>query len=163
MDNPGHPPILVLGLGNPVLGDDGIGCRVAMALQPATDLRGAEVDTFEKGGLSLMERIVGYRRVILVDAVTTGEAPRGSVNVYPLGELPNPGLGHLNSAHETSLQTALELARQLDAEVPAEITVVAIETDRVFELGEELTPEATAALPRAVALVRALILDRPSA
>jgi hydrogenase maturation protease len=160
-DSPDAAGTLVLGLGNPVLGDDGVGCRVATELLNSTDLRGAEVDTFEKGGLSLMERILGYRRVILVDAVTTGTLPRGTVRVFPLGELPNPGAGHLNSAHETSLQTALDVARQLKAAVPEEITVVAVETERVFDLGEELSQEVTAALPNAVAAVRALVLDRP--
>ena len=79
MTTAGLPPTLVLGLGNPVLGDDGIGCRVAQALGGAAEDLEAEIDTCEKGGLSLMERMLGYRRVILIDALTTGEGPRGRV------------------------------------------------------------------------------------
>lgn len=160
MDSSGRPLTLILGLGNPILGDDGIGCHVASELLQAADLHAAEVDTYEKGGLSLMERILGYHRVILVDAVTSGAVPRGTVRVFPLGDLPHPGAGHLNSAHETSLMTALDVARQLKAAVPSEITVVAIETDPVFELGEQLSPEVAAALPHAVKTVRALVQDR---
>ncbi len=154
-----RPRTLVLGLGNPVLGDDGIGCRVAEALRETSALGEIEVDTCEKGGLSLMERMLGYDRVVLIDALTTGESLRGEVTVRRLEALARPGAGHLNSAHETSLQTALEMARQLRADVPQVIWVVAVETERVYELSEALTPEVRAALPRAVAAVQELIAD----
>ena len=154
------PPTLVLGLGNPVLGDDGIGCRVAQALGGAAEDLEAEIDTCEKGGLSLMERMLGYRRVILIDALTTGEGPRGRVTTMQLGDLRNPGAGHVNSGHEASLQTALEMARLLKAVVPEDIWVVAIETERVFDLTEDLTPEVAAALPHAVEAVRRLLAQK---
>jgi hydrogenase maturation protease len=159
MSQSGPPRTLVLGLGNPVLGDDGVGCRVAEQLQGTFAPGEAEVDTCEKGGLSLMERMLGYERVILIDALTTGERPRGEVTVGRLEALPRPGAGHLNSAHETSLRTALDMARQLGADVPPVVWVVAIETERVYELSEELTPEVQAALPRAAAAVRELVAN----
>jgi len=156
------PPTLILGLGNALLGDDGIGCRVALSLQADGSPPETEIDVCERGGLSLMERMLGSRRVILVDALTTGASPRGSVSVWRLESLPNPAAGHMNSAHETSLQTALEMARLLGADVPEEIWVVAVETDRIYEFSEELSPEVAAALPRALAAVRALLKEGPA-
>ena len=62
---------LILGLGNPILGDDGVGWKVADAVQTrlGTLKVPVEVDFASLGGLSLMERMLGYERVILIDTV----------------------------------------------------------------------------------------------
>ena len=56
---------IVVGLGNPILGDDGVGWRVAQAVQALAPE--ADVECQALGGLSLMERLVGYQRAIIVD------------------------------------------------------------------------------------------------
>jgi hypothetical protein len=62
---------LILGLGNPILRDDGVGLRVAQALRPMlAEAHGVEVDENTWGGLRLMERLVGYDRVIVVHRMT---------------------------------------------------------------------------------------------
>ncbi len=52
-----------------------------------SDQSSAEVDCAALGGLSLMERMVGYQRVILVDSMETGQSPEGSVRVFPMERL----------------------------------------------------------------------------
>jgi hydrogenase maturation protease len=145
---------LVLGLGNPLLGDDGVGWRVAeectARIAEALDV---EIDCFARGGLSLMERMIGYDRAILIDAISTGQLPIGAAECFELGELQNPNAGHLASAHDATLQTALEMGRALGARLPREVIVVAVEAKDVYDFSEELSPAVAAAVPRAVEIV----------
>lgn len=147
---------LVLGLGNPILGDDGVGWRVVETVRPRLQDNTIEVDCLAVGGLSLMERLIGYDRVILVDAMNTGSQPVGSVRVFSLSELPHPQAGHTSSAHDTSLQKALEVAQELGERLPDEIYVVAIEARQLHTFSEELSPEVQAALPIAARRVMEL-------
>jgi hydrogenase maturation protease len=152
---------LVVGLGNPLLADDGVGWRVAelvrerLAGDPA--LVDVEVDQLAVGGLSLMERLVGYRRAILVDAMLTGEHAAGTVRRFSLADLPGREATHLDSAHDASLAIALAAGRSLGADLPAEIAIVAVEAVRVDVFGEEMTPAVAAAIPDAVEAVLAEI------
>ena len=152
-------PVLVLGLGNPILGDDGIGWRVAEQVGSATAgyAPRVDVDCAALGGLSLMERMLGYGRVILVDSMWTGRQPEGSVSVYSLEDLPNPGAGHTTSPHDVSLKTALRTVEMLGAAVPRRVDVVAIETQACYDFSEALTPAATSALPIATRKVLELL------
>lgn len=147
---------LVVGLGNPILGDDGIGWCVAEAVQDrltAAGERQVEVDCLALGGLSLMERLVGYERAIVIDAIQTRDGRAGAVYVLPLEDLPDLSAGHTTAAHDTSLQTALALGRSMGVSLPRDITVVAVEADRVYDFSDALTPGVKAAIPEAVAAV----------
>ena len=162
---------LVVGLGNPILGDDGVGWRVAEEVQRriadsewqivssepvishAKRPSAIEVDCVSLGGLSLMERLVGYERAILIDAISTGQMPSGTLTRFALEELPDLGAGHTTSPHDTSLQTALKMGRAMGVPLPDEITVVAVESQTVYDFSEELSPPVAAAVPRAVDMV----------
>jgi hydrogenase maturation protease len=143
---------LVVGLGNPVLGDDGVGWRVAelvtQALQKQAPHREqVDVICLSVGGLSLMEHLVGYERAILVDAIDTGQGSPGSVSQYDFEELPNPGAGHTSSTHDTSLQTAIEIGRSIGLKLPETITIIAINVHVDYKFTESLTPPVAAAVP----------------
>ncbi len=148
---------LVVGLGNPILGDDGVGWHVAEEVSRVAAERSLpiEVDSLAVGGLALMERMVGYDRVVVVDAIRTGSSPIGAVTLLCLPNLPDPGAGHLSSGHDATLQTALAAGRALGAELPddASISIVAIEAEEVFDFEEGLTPPVAAAVPVAAQLV----------
>ena len=143
--------ILVLGLGNPILGDDGVGWKVAEEVQSRIGALGisAEVDFASLGGLSLMERMLGYSRVVLIDCMETGHAQVGTVHVLLLGELEDPMAGHSASAHDASLITALQAAQALGADVPSRVDVVTIEAKISYDFTEQLSPEIAAAVPLA--------------
>lgn len=145
---------LIIGLGNPILSDDGVGWKVVEQLQTIVNGQSSIVcETASLGGLSLMERLIGYDRVILVDSMETGQNPIGSVTVFPLEALTNPMAGHSASAHDTSLRTALETGQRMGLAVPREVTVVAIEAAQVYEFSEELSPAVAAAVPVASQVV----------
>lgn len=147
--------VLVLGLGNPILGDDGIGWVIADQVWQRLGDEMIEVDCHPGGGFSLMERLVGYDRVILVDAVNSGTGPVGSLRGCALDELPSRGTGHSVSAHDCSLQTALDMGRRLGIHLPDHVFVVGIETRNIYDFTEELSPPASAAVPAAVEMVLA--------
>jgi hydrogenase maturation protease len=150
---------ILIGLGNPVLGDDGVGWRVVELVRERVEARGIETDCLAGGGLSVMERMVDFEVAVVVDAITTGQYPTGSVRTFELSELDNPFAGHLGSTHETNLLMALELGRSLKAVLPDKVLVVAIETPYVLDLSEELTPEITHSLSVAGnAVLAALVL-----
>ena len=148
---------LVLGLGNPILGDDGVGWRVAQAVARRVNAGTVEVDCHAGGGLSLMERLVGYKRAILIDAANLHQAPTGSVHAFPLADLANPFAGHLGSAHETSLATPLQVGRSLGSPLPDQVMVVAIESPNVYDFSDSLTAPVAAAIEPASALVLTLL------
>ena len=167
---------IVIGLGNPILSDDGVGWKVIEKIQsiipssrlwhpspnesPSGVLREEDRDegevvleTASLGGLSLMERLVGFERAILVDSMETGQGHAGSVRMFTLDELPNPSAGHSASAHDTSLVTALKTGRRMGLSLPTEIRVVAIEAKQVYDFSEELSPAVAAAVPIAAQAV----------
>jgi len=147
---------LIIGLGNPILGDDGVGWVIAQNLKNQyggdPDL---EFEFLSLGGLSLMERLTGYQKVILIDALSSGKHPKGKVVSFPLSEVPDLTSGHTSSAHDTSLRNALNLGRSMGIVLPKDenITVIAIEAENVYDFSEELSPLIAAAVPEAVNLV----------
>ena len=152
---------LVIGLGNPILGDDGVGWRVVERVElQLTDglagpqgfsdgLKAIEFMYLSLGGLSLMEAMIGADRVILVDALETRQQPVGTVLSLHLEELPNRAAGHLSSAHDTTLQNALKVGESMGAKLPAEILVVAIEAEMEYIFSEQLSAAVAAAVPEA--------------
>jgi hydrogenase maturation protease len=148
---------LVIGLGNPLLGDDGVGWRVAEEVRRRLADPAVIVDCLSLGGLSLMERLVGYRRAIIIDALAGMSGAVGEVCCLPLAALPDPAGGHTTAAHDTSLQTALRLGRAMGALLPAEIDVVGVKAGPVYDFGETLSPAVAAAVPVAAQIVLDLL------
>lgn len=151
---------LIIGLGNPILGDDGVGWRVVEEVAKAAAGRPeVETDCVALGGLSLMERLTGYRRVILVDAIYTGGEPVGTVRRFTLADLPDLTAGHTASAHDTSLHNAMNVGRSMGVLLPEddEVHIVAIEAENVYDFSERLTPAVEAAIPAAVKVVLDLL------
>lgn len=148
---------IIVGLGNPLLGDDGVGWRVAGRLKEQAGLAGVEIDALATGGLSLMEHLVGFDRAIIVDASDLGDVEIGSVRQFRLDDLPDPNAGHLGSSHETNLQTALRIGRLSGALLPEEVIVVAVESPHVYDFSDTLSPKLEEAVPRAVELILSLL------
>jgi hydrogenase maturation protease len=145
---------LVLGLGNPLLGDDAIGLRVVEAVRERLSARN-DVDVLEEeaGGIRLMERLSGYDRAILVDAIV-GDGVPGAIRLLGPDEVPTQRTA---IAHGIDLPSALALGRSLGLPMPAAVRVVAIEAVSVLEFRHDMTPAVAAAVEPAVAAVLAEI------
>jgi hydrogenase maturation protease len=161
---------IVIGLGNPILGDDGVGWKVAeevkkqlpSPLHPSPSGRGdggegdIDVEFLSLGGISLMEHLIGYERAILIDALASDQET-GSLIVSKLSELPDYSAFHTASTHDTSLQNALKLGKAMGAELPEEVIVVGIATNRVYDFSEELSEPVASAVPAVAKTVLELL------
>lgn len=140
---------LIIGLGNPILTDDGVGVRVAEELRSLLPDR-APVDISEVsiGGLTLMESMIGYDRVILIDSYLSQDGIPGTFRKMSLDDLRlvSP-TQHSASPHDASIVTALESGRQMGMHLPEQITIFAIHVQNVDEFGEQPTPAVAAAIP----------------
>jgi hydrogenase maturation protease len=149
---------LIVGLGNPIFGDDGVGWKIAEEVNrllssstgthTETNENFVSVEYLSLGGLGLMEHLVGYDNAILIDAFRSEEA-KGSILVMRLEDMPNYSAFHTTSVHDASLQNALEFGSRLGAKLPKHIMVVGVTTEKCFEFCEGLTPEVQAAVPMA--------------
>jgi hydrogenase maturation protease len=158
---------LVIGLGNPILGDDGVGWVVAEKVRELfsshqsliRDPISVEIDFASLGGLSLMERLTDATRVILIDSILTGQKPIGSVSRFTLSELPDLNAGHSASAHDTSLRNALKVGRSMNVNLPKDddVVIVAIEAQDVYDFSQELSKPVAEAVPQAVKMVLDLL------
>jgi len=154
------PKMLVVGLGNPILSDDGVGWKVAeevkKKLPPDSPV---DVDCLSLGGISLMEHLIDYDHAILIDAFALDE-PTGSILVLKLDDLPHYSAFHTTSTHDTSLQNAIELGKSMGAKLPEDITVVGIATKHVYDFSEVLSPPVAEAVPQAVKFVLDLLGEK---
>jgi len=140
---------LVLGLGNPLVSDDSVGLRVADQLKSTlADRPDIDVDCDYWGGLRLMERMIGYDRAVVIDAICTEGEP-GTIRHLTPDDIPTQRSA---SAHDVNLPTALEFGRQAGQHLPKNerILLVGIEAKDIVNFSEELTPAVAAAIPRAV-------------
>ena len=120
--------------------------RLVAGLEGAADL---EVDCLALGGLSLMERLVGYQRAIIIDAICNGRCV-GDVYRFEGEDLH----GHpCQVTHGTGLASALEWARGARFEMPRQLTVFAMAVADADNFGESLTPEVEKAIPAVVDMI----------
>jgi hydrogenase maturation protease len=148
--------ILLLGLGNDILTDDAIGLNVVRRLREslAGDDRIDVRETMEMG-LALLDFIVGYRAVVIVDSIQTGQAPAGTIH-----ELDAAGLKNITgrTPHFLGVGETLALGRQLGLPVPGCVKIIAIEVEDPFTLSTQMTPVLQNALPGVAERVAAALL-----
>lgn len=145
---------LVVGIGSPILADDGVGIHAARAVKEAL---GDAVDVAEvgTGGLALLDVIEGYDRLILIDAIVTGAKPG---TIHELTEDEVAKTAHLGAGHDADLPTALAMGRRtLGDGMPREVIVLGVEAEDLTSFSEVLAAEVEATLPCVVDCVRAMV------
>jgi hydrogenase maturation protease len=143
---------IILGIGNPILQDDGVGIHVADELKKHIKDQNVTIDHAFTGGMNLLDMIVDHDRAILIDAVKMRDKKPGDVNLFNFGEL---SAFHTCNPHDVSLPEAIELAEKLgEKRIPKDIRIVGINLGELpCEFGENLSPEIKKAVPKAVKLV----------
>jgi hydrogenase maturation protease len=143
----GAPSIVVLGVGNTLMRDDGIGVRAVRTLAETYDLP-AHVRLVEGGvaGLRCLSAFEGAEYLLIVDAVYGKKTP-GAIDRLAPEELPEHR-GTVFSAHEIGVAELLSIARLLGKLPPTRI--LAVQAKEVQSVGLDLTPELQGALPRVV-------------
>ena len=144
-------PRLVLGIGNILLGDEGVGVRIIEALRERAMPEDVEVADGGTGGADLVDLMADRRKVIVVDAAEFDGRP-GDILRFTAADLgPRESVGL--SLHDLGLAEALTMMRHLGCE-PEEVVVFGIKPKRIAP-GLDLTTEVAAAIPKVVELVLA--------
>jgi hydrogenase maturation protease len=150
-------PVVVIGVGNPLRGDDGAGPAVAARLRgrvpPGVELRVLAGDSAE-----LIEAWAGRRLALIADAVRSGAAP-GTVHRIEAADGELPGLQPGSSTHGLGLAEALALARVL-GRMPGAVVVFGIEGE-CFEQGREPGPAVLRGVEQAARRILAEIGESP--
>jgi len=145
----GKPDITVIGVGNILLKDDGIGIHIINKLEEITDP--SMVEIIDGGTIPDLFTLVGKdtRKLIIVDAVDTGEKP-GSLYRFGLEDI-EEGTGMPVSLHEIGLSQNLQIMKMLNPDL-IQITVIGIQIADISS-GTELSREVSERVPAAIKLV----------
>lgn len=139
----------IIGCGNPLAGDDGVGLRAIQELGKL-DLP-PNIEILEAGtpGLALLDLMEGAERVVIVDAISSGSSP-GTIHRLTQADLlqtKHPSL----SLHDLDLSAALELGRRAQPEsMPREIIILGIEIEQAQPFRPGLSRLVEEALPKLV-------------
>lgn len=147
------PPLLVIGCGNPLRGDDGAGPEVVrrLAARGAAHVRCVDAGT---SGADVVLAMCGHDEVVIVDACRSGAAA-GTIHEIAVapdgGAVPQPGGPPRLALHAFRWDQAVALGRSLlGAGFPRRVTAVLVEGAR-FEPGAALSPATAAAVDEVVA------------
>jgi len=152
---------IVIGLGNPILGDDGVGWQVVEEMEKRSLPSSAiAYECLSLGGIGLMERLIGYDRAILIDAFVSNEEEVGTILIRHLSDLPDYSAFHTTSAHDTSLQNALQLGQMMGAHLPEDVIVIGIAIRRIREFGDKLSPPVAEVVTEAAHIALNLLQNK---
>lgn len=138
---------LVLGLGNPVLGDDAVGLHVAAEverLQRENPVDGVTVLTSTRAGFELIDLLAGFTHAVIVDCLEVPDPTPGRVRRLDLNDV--RGSARLVGVHDIGLAHAFEFARMLGVEMPGTVEILAVEGGNTRTLNEEMTQPVVAAV-----------------
>jgi hydrogenase maturation protease len=136
---------VILGIGNPTRRDDALGIHVARRLRASPLPEGCVVGENPGEWLSVVERIVGHDRAILVDAAELGKPP-GTIVEISLAEMEDVHGPRGLTTHGPGLAPALRLARELGFDLPDEIRILAVQVADVRSYSEECSPQIDAVI-----------------
>jgi hydrogenase maturation protease len=142
---------LIIGLGNTLISDDGVGIYVAQECRKLPDFKNATILEGGMDGITLLSLLTEYERVIFIDAVQTGKQKAGYIyRVEPadFNETLFPSI-----THGIDLVTALELGKRMELTMPGKIVIFAIEAADISTLSETCTPAVREAIPVCIQII----------
>jgi len=154
--------ILVLGLGNELYGDDGVGIQVIKELRHEFQEKGLplnqerSVDFLESSltGFALLDIIIGYDTLIIVDTIKRENPVPGRIHCFEesqIRHIPGP------SPHYVSIPQTIQIGRKIGLKVPSTIKIIGIEAKNIYHLGECLSQEIQEAIPSIKKKIKKLI------
>ncbi|NQT31227.1 MAG: hydrogenase maturation protease [Deltaproteobacteria bacterium] len=136
---------LILGFGNPILTDDAVGIRIAEEL--AVELPDITVEATSEAGLSILDEVTGYEKLVIIDSIKTGKGKPGELYKLTLEDL--KPRSDFSSSHGLDIATAFKLGEKLGYPMPGQVSIYAVEVKNNTTFGEECTPE----LKRSISLI----------
>jgi hydrogenase maturation protease len=147
---------LVLGIGNPLRADDGVGIHITEALRQETVCDTTDIKD-GISGLDILGAITGYDRIIIVDALQSSGKP-GTIYRFSPEDLGFQKTLHTFSTHDMDFLATIELGKSIFAgRMPKEIIIIAVEADDITTVSEHCTPGVEKAIPKAVDVIKGLL------
>lgn len=155
--------ILVLGIGNELYGDDGVGIHVIRKLKSelkaindkAKYLKNVVFEECSLSGLALLDVIIGYDMLLIIDTIKKAKPTTGKIHLLEkkdLRHIPGP------SPHYVSIPQSIEIGKSLGLKVPSRIEIIAVESKNLYNLGEALTEEMEKTIPKIVEQVKSMVM-----
>ena len=135
--------MLILGIGNPILSDDGIGIKVARKLKQEN--HELEVEETSEAGIALLDLVAGYDKLIIIDSIKTEQGNLGELYKLELEDL-NPATD-FSSSHGIGIATAFEIGKKLRCRMPQYVSIYAVEVENNTIFSEECTEELEKKIP----------------
>lgn len=145
--------VVVIGVGNMLLSDEGVGVHVVNKLKNMRLPAGVEVYDCGVEGLGILGFLENADKAIIIDAVKAGGSP-GSIYLFNLDEVTKKdGPMKMLSLHELDLIISMEIGKLSKIyTLPTEIVVIGVEPSS-FETGMKLTSKVKQAMPRVIDLI----------
>ena len=134
---------LILGIGNPILTDDRVGIKIARKLKE--EKPELEVVETSEAGIALLDLIVGYNKLIIIDSIKTEKGKPGDLYKLELEDL-KPAKD-FSSSHGIGIATAFELGQRLGYSMPRHTSIYAVEIKDNTTFGEKCTREVKEKIP----------------
>lgn len=144
---------LILGIGNSILGDDGVGPHVAREVERRIADADVEVRDINVDGLNLFDFILDRDRLVVIDAILTADGRAGDIYRLRPEDVCDPSHTSM-SPHHLNLATTLDIGSRLfPGRMPREVTVFAVSTQDITTVSERMSREVERAIPQVVRLV----------
>jgi len=145
---PKRKSLTIIGLGNELLSDDGVGIRVLRALRARLPHDNVTFEELSIGGLQLLDYITGCERCMIIDAVATNKHPPGTTYRFVQTADSNPVT--LTSSHQIDLAQVMTLATVMGGDLPRTLIVYGIEAGDLMTFHDGCTGEVSRAIPTLV-------------
>jgi len=151
---------VVIGIGNTVLSDDGVGPCI---VRRAEELLGGSLDNVDfrenySGGFDLLYDLTGYDRALLIDSIVTGACEPGTCMTFTLANFDELECERLVDSHGINLPTVIETGRRCGYKMPGELLIFGVESEDVTTFSERLTDKVKAGVDEVVARIHTTLL-----
>ena len=145
--------IVILGMGNTLLTDDGIGIVIANKLHELyDDHECVDVKETSWGGFRIIDLLSEYDSAVVIDAIKTGDQPVGTIRRFKPSDFVHSV--RMTAFHDINFATALQFAKQLDIPMPEDISIYTIEVEETERISENLTPKVQSAVEQCVGQIK---------
>lgn len=144
--------ILVLGMGNSILGDDGVGIYIVNELEKIIGKhQGIDYKCISWGGFRIIDALQDYKNAVIIDAINSGEKPEGYIHVTDKNNFLSSV--RMVSFHDINFALAVELAERMGIQVPEKFHVFGIEVRNTASFSENLTPRVRKAADECINII----------
>lgn len=146
--------IVVIGIGNILVADEGVGVHAIKELEKLTLPENIKVYDCGTGGMRVLDALEGAEKAIIIDAVKAGGKP-GDVYRFTLDEIVRKDRGlKIASLHELDFITAVKIAGLTEVyKLPKEVVIIGVEPKSIEEMKIELSPEVEEVMPKVIKAV----------